>query len=85
VRALSPTIEEAERLIDPNWPIRFRVLPSIYVAEGLSHRQIRQHLWERLFEAMDARFRDGELPREAYPLAQPAHHALRESDEPENA
>jgi len=85
VRALSPTIGGAERLIDPDWPIRFRVLPKIYVAEGSSHRQIRQYLWERLFEAMDAKARDGEPPRETYPLTQPAQHTLRETDETERA
>ena len=82
-RTLKPTIEEAERLIDPEWPVRFRVLPDIHVVEGSTYQQVRRRLWERLFEALGAGASPGATPRWKYPLPQPAYHALREGDKTE--
>ncbi|MCK4315516.1 MAG: hypothetical protein KAX24_07075 [Anaerolineae bacterium] len=81
VRELSPNIEEAERLIDESYPIRFRVLPEIRTVEGANHREIRARLWEVIFEEMEKRRAER---RVEYAVPEPAYVALREGSEEEN-
>lgn len=78
IRELSPGIEEAERLIDESYPIRFRVLPEIRTVEGASHREIRARLWDIIFEEMEER---RAKHRVEYPVLEPAYVALREGSE----
>ena len=75
VRELSPSIEEAECLIDESYPIRFRVLPEIRTIEGMSHREIRVQLWEVIFEEMKNRQSERQIE---YAVPEPAYHAVRE-------
>jgi len=79
VRELSPSIEEADCLIDESYPIRFRVLSEIRTIEGMSHREIRAQLWNVIFEEMKKRRSERQIE---YAVPEPAYHAVRErSDE----
>ena len=78
VRELSPSIEEAECLIDESYPIRFRVLPEIRTVEGMSHREIRAQLWDVIFEEMKKRRPERQSE---YAMPEPAYVTLREGRE----
>jgi hypothetical protein len=75
VRQLSPSIEDAECLIDRSYPIHFRILPTIHTVEGENHREIRARLWEILFDEMEKQ----RLERQAgYVIPEPAYYAVHE-------
>lgn len=81
VRELSLSIEEAERLIDESYPIRFRVRSEIRTVEGASHREIRARLWEVIFEEMEKRRAERQVE---YAAPEPTYAPLRERpEEPE--
>ncbi len=62
-------------LINESYPIRFRVLPEIRTIEGTSHREIRDQLWEVIFEEM--KNRRSERPIE-YASPEPVYQTVRE-------
>ena len=77
-------VENADRLVDPDYPICFRVLPEIYTVEGESHREIWQKLWDRIYAAMGTRA-EAEKPIPLEYTVPRAYQVLRESDEAEES
>lgn len=78
---LGISIEDGERIVDPSYPIHFRVLPEIRAVEGASHRGIRARLWEVIFEETEKRRAERQVK---YTAPEPAYVALREGSEEEN-
>jgi len=71
-------IKDGERIVDPSYPVRFRVLPGIRTVEGASHHEIHDQLWEVIFEEMEKRRAEH---RVEYAVPQPAYVPLRERPE----
>ncbi|RLC64571.1 MAG: hypothetical protein DRI48_07560 [Chloroflexi bacterium] len=74
-------IEDGERIVDPSYPIRFRVLPEIRTIEGASHHEVRTRLWEVIFEEMEKRRAER---RVEYDAPEPTYVPLRERSEKED-
>jgi len=71
-------IKDGERIVDPSYPVRFRVRPEIHAVEGTSHREIRARLWDIIFEEMEKRKVEH---RVEYAVPVPAYVPLREGSE----
>ncbi len=80
IRELRPSIEEAEVVLG-EYADRYRVLPEVRTVEGENYREIRDRLWEVIFEEMDKRRAER---RVEYAVPEPTYVPLREgAEEPE--
>jgi len=80
IRELRPSIEEAEVVLG-EYADRYRVLPEVRTVEGENYREIRDRLWEVIFEEMDKRRAER---RVEYAAPEPTYTPLREgAEEPE--
>ena len=77
IRELRPSIEEAEVVLG-EYADRYRVLPEVRTVEGENYREIRDRLWEVIFEEMDKRRAER---RVEYAAPEPTYTPLRERAE----
>lgn len=83
VREFAPSLEDAEVILG-DYADRFRLRPEIHTIEGETHQEIRQQLWERIFDALEPEAAQPAIePMPAWEerTAQPAYHVLSESGE----
>ncbi len=84
VAALELDVEHCRPLLEGHTR-QFRFAPEVKVMHGETFRAIHEALWQRIF-GLSERERQpgqGQIQPEYVPL--PAHHALRESDEADDA
>ena len=77
IERFRPTVEEAEIVLG-EYADRYRVLPEVRTVEGENYREIRDRLWEVIFEEMDKRRAER---RVEYAVPEPTYVPLREKSE----
>lgn len=80
IEQFRPAVEEAEIVLG-EYADRYRVLPEIRTVEGENYRDIRDLLWEVIFEEMEKRRAER---RVEYDAPEPTYVPLRERSEKED-